>query len=87
MCLAPILCTFMNQGFIGPGRLRGTLIGGGGVFAALADAGRWVRRLLGRPGAALVPLPRAQVWRIDETPQRADGEDGTPGRAGPNRGP
>ncbi len=40
----------------------------GGQFPALADAGRWVRRLLGRPGAALIPLHEPEVWQIDETP-------------------
>ncbi len=35
---------------------------GGSLPAAL----RWVRALLGRPGAALVPLHRAEVWRVDE---------------------
>ncbi len=51
-----------------PGDVRPALTGPGGMSAALADAGRWVRRLLGRPGATLVPLHRPQVWRIDESP-------------------
>ena len=51
-----------------PADVRPAIIGDGGVFAALADAGRWVRTLLGRPGAALIPLHRPQVWRIDEQP-------------------
>jgi hypothetical protein len=50
-----------------PGDVRPALIGPGGVFAALADVRRWVRALLGRPGAALVPL-HAEVWQIDEQP-------------------
>ncbi len=51
-----------------PGDVRPAVIGSGGVFAALAEAGRWVRGLLGRPGAALIPLHRPEVWRIDEQP-------------------
>lgn len=48
--------------------LIAALIGPGGVFTALGDAGRRVRRLLGRPGATLVPVAPARSWRIDETP-------------------
>jgi hypothetical protein len=51
-----------------PADVRPALAGSGGMFASLVDAGRWVRVLLGRPRAALVPLDRAQVWQIDETP-------------------
>jgi hypothetical protein len=51
-----------------PADVRPAVIGGGGVFTALTDAGRWVRGLLGRPAALLTPLHRAEVWRIDETP-------------------
>jgi hypothetical protein len=52
-----------------PADVRPAVIGGGGVFAALAGARTWVRGLLGRPGATLVPLHRAEVWQIDETAQ------------------
>jgi hypothetical protein len=51
-----------------PTDVRPAVIGGGGVFAALAEARRWVRDLLGRPTVALVPLHRPEVWQIDETP-------------------
>ncbi len=43
----------------------------GDATAIVPAGGAWVRGLLGRPGAALIPLHCPQVWRIDETPRVA----------------
>jgi hypothetical protein len=56
-----VLVTVMD-----PGDVQPALIGPGGESAALAEAGEWVRGLLGRPAATLIPLHRPEVWRIDE---------------------
>jgi hypothetical protein len=51
---------------VDPGDVQPALTGPGGESAALAGAREWVRGLLGRPAATLIPLHRPEVWRIDE---------------------
>ena len=54
-----ILATVTSPGDVEPADL-------GDVLAILPAGGAWVRRLLGQPHAALTPMTRAHVWRVDE---------------------
>ncbi len=56
-----VLTMVMDPGDVLPARL-----GPGGTVTGWEIVTAWVRGLLGRPHATLTPLPRPEVWRIDE---------------------